>query len=298
MNGPLCGAPLKSGKMDSTLRIQAPAKLNLTLEVLGERPDGYHEIRSVLQAVSLYDALYFENGKDFKIECDIPEWSAEKSLVGRAVDLLKGSEGGKRGATIKIEKHIPLVSGLGGDSSDAAAVLRGLNRLWGLDLSKDELIELAAKLGSDVAFFLNGATALAEGRGEKMTPLTAAMELWVVLVVPDVPREENKTAWMYARLRSAHYTDGSTTAQAVDVIHRTGGFSPLLLFNTFENIAFEGTQLRKTHVEHLLKLGAEDVHLAGSGPTLFVMFVDRVRAADFHLRCRDQGMEAYLVKTL
>jgi 4-diphosphocytidyl-2C-methyl-D-erythritol kinase len=124
------------------------------------------------------------------------------------------------------------------------------------------------------------------------------MELWVVLVIPDVPREEGKTARMYNGLRPAHYTDGSVTAQAVDVIHRTGGFSPMLLFNTFENIAFEGAKLNKTHVEQLLNLGAEDVHLAGAGPTLFVMFTERVPAADFYYSCRHQGLEVYLAKTL
>ncbi len=279
------------------LTVKAPAKLNLTLEVLGKRPDGFHEIRSVIQSIDLCDTLHFENGEQVSVKCDMEGWSAEASLVSKAVGLMRSVFGGSRGALITIEKRIPLMSGLGGDSSDAAAVLHGLNELWGLGLSQEKLLEMAAQLGSDVFFFLHGGTALAEGRGEKITPLPSPAKLWVVLVIPDVPVKEGKTARMYAGLEAGHYTDGAITKKMASTILKGDVFAPSMLFNTFENIAFKDDALR-TYKEHLIKLGAQHVHLAGSGPTLFSLFEDEHAAKELLSSCKGQGMEAYLAPTL
>ena len=280
------------------LRVLAPAKLNLTLEVLGKRDDGFHEIRSVIQAINLSDGLYFEPGKDMTFKCDMSDWAAEKSLVSRAVALLREATGVNKGATIEVSKVIPLLSGLGGDSSDAAAVLRGLDKLWGLNLSREKLLELAARLGSDVGFFLHGGTALVEGRGEIVTPLPPLSHWWIVLVVPDLPRQPGKTARLYARLEAAHFTDGRITARMAEELKAGGELGASLLFNTFENLAF--TRLSKIEVyrQHILKLGADNVHLAGSGPSLFTLVKDKTQAEELHIRCRQQGMESYLAETV
>jgi 4-diphosphocytidyl-2-C-methyl-D-erythritol kinase len=290
------------------LMVRAPAKLNLTLEVLGKRPDGFrqkgaqpegfHEIRSVLQSIDLCDTLHFKAGKGISFQCDVPEWSAEKSLVSRAARLLQEAAGCSKGAAIKVEKRLPLMSGLGGDSSDAAAVLRGLSKLWGLDLPLEKLTEMAVQLGSDVSFFLHGGTALAVGRGEIVTPLPPLPKMWAVLVVPDIPVEPGKTARMYASLKAGHYTDGSITEKLVTALKEGKTFKPSLLFNAFENIAFEDFNMRRVYVEHLIKLGAPHVHLAGSGPALFTMFSDKTAAEDLYNRCKDQGMKTYLASTL
>jgi 4-diphosphocytidyl-2-C-methyl-D-erythritol kinase len=279
------------------ITIEAPAKLNLTLEVLGKRPDGFHEIRSVLQAIDLGDTLRFEIGQEITFECDMEGWSVGESLVSKAANLLKETAGQSQGATIKVEKRIPLMSGLGGDSSAAAAVLLGLNELWGIGLSPEKLLGLAAQLGSDVPFFLYGGTALVEGRGEKVTPLPPLPKMWLVLVLPEVPVAASKTGRMYARLGPAHYTDGSITEKLVETLHKGEEVSGLLLFNTFENIAFEDSTLR-TYKEHIMKLGAPHVHLAGSGPALFTIFKNKAGAEDLYHRCRKQGMKVYLVPTL
>ena len=113
--------------------IEAPAKINLTLEVLGKRPDGYHEIRSVIQTLAFCDTLQISPAKDISFKSNLPDWSPEQSLVVKAVKLLKEATGCTKGAKIEITKRIPLMSGLGGDSSDAAAILRGLNQLWELE---------------------------------------------------------------------------------------------------------------------------------------------------------------------
>ncbi len=220
------------------LTVQAPAKLNLTLEVLGKRPDGYHEIRSVLQTISLCDTLRFELSETIIFKSETPGWTPEKSLVARAVSLLRETTHTTKGAIIEVAKRIPLVSGLGGDSSDAAATLRGLNKLWRLNLSEEKLLELAARLGSDVPFFLYGGTALAAGRGEVLTPLPPFPHHWVVLVVPDVPQIPDKTRQLYASLQPGHYTEGRITTKLVETLKQGKGFSTALLFNAFENVAF------------------------------------------------------------
>lgn len=277
------------------LTVLAPAKLNLTLEVLGERPDDFHEIRSVLQTIDLCDSLHFQASQDISIRSDSPGWSAEESLVSKAASRLRETTGCSRGARIEIEKRIPLLSGLGGDSSGAAAALRGLNKLWELGLSMDQLLELAAQLGSDVAFFIWGGTALAEGRGEIITPLPPLPRMWVVLVVPDVPRLPGKTGRMYAGLKPGHYTDGHITRRLAEVLMARRDFKSSMLFNTFENVAFDDFNIRRVYVEHLIKLGAPHVHLAGSGPALFTMLADKEKAEDLYTHCQNQMMKVYLV---
>ncbi|MFA5309596.1 MAG: 4-(cytidine 5'-diphospho)-2-C-methyl-D-erythritol kinase [Dehalococcoidales bacterium] len=280
------------------LTVKAPAKINLTLEVLRKRPDGFHEIRSVLQAIDLSDTLYIEAGQGITWRGGSPGWSAEKSLVSKAAGRLRETTGCAQGAAIKIDKRIPLMSGLGGDSSDAAALLRGLNEFWGLKLPEDKLAEIAAGLGSDVVFFLKGGTALAAGRGEKITPLPPLNRMWVVLVAPDAPVAVGKTGRMYANLKPAGFTDGADTRKLADDLSRGKPFKPAMLFNVFESVAFEDYNVRRLYIDPMKKMGALHVHLAGSGPALFTMLPDQARAGDIYNRCIKQGMQAYLARTL
>jgi len=280
------------------LTVLAPAKLNLTLEVLAKRPDGFHEIRSVIQTINLCDSLRFQLSQDIEFKCDEPDWIPEKSLISKAASLLQQATGCSKGATIEVSKRIPLVSGLGGDSSDAAATLRGLNKLWGLGLSQGELLELAAQLGSDVAFFLYGGTALVEGRGEVVTPLPPLPHVWVILVVPPVPRLPGKTGQLYASLKATHYTDGQITKRLVEELKAGREFEPSLLFNTFENVAFTRFSELSVYREHIIKVGTADFHLAGSGPTLFTLVKDKTQAEELCIRLQLQGLESYLTETL
>jgi len=280
------------------LTVLAPAKLNLTLEVLAKRRDGFHEIRSVIQTINLCDSLHFQLSQNIEFKSSMPDLIPEDSLVSKATSLLRQATGCSSGAIIEITKHIPLVSGLGGDSSDAAATLRGLNKLWGLGLSRKELLELAVQLGSDVAFFLYGGTALVESRGEVVTPLSPLPHRWIVLVVPDVPRLPGKTAQLYASLEATHYTDGQITKRLVEALKAGREFTPSLLFNTFENVVFTRFAEMNVYREHIMKIGAADVHLAGSGPTLFTLVKDKAKAEELYIRLQQQGLESYLVETL
>ncbi len=277
------------------LTIMAPAKLNLTLEVLSRRPDGYHEIRSVIQTISLCDRLTFRTSPSVDIRPDSPQWSAEKSLVSRAVNLMRETTGVTRGIAIEIENRIPLLSGLGGASSAAAATLRGLNEVWELSLPQERLLEFAAQLGSDVPFFLYGGTAMMAGRGEVVTPLPPLPHHWVVLVMPDVPRLPGKTARLYASLNTGHFTDGQITERMANELKE--GKEPSTLFNTFENVAFASGSELKVYRDHIKKLGAPHVHLAGSGPALFTLFKEKTKAEELYTRCQQQKMETYLVET-
>ena len=280
------------------LTLLAPAKLNLTLEVLAKRRDGFHEIRSVIQTINLCDNLRFQLSRNIEFKSSLPDWVPEESLVSKAASLLREATGCSRGALIEVNKRIPLVSGLGGDSSDAAATLRGLNKLWGWGLSRAELLELAAQLGSDVAFFLYGGTALIEGRGERVTPLPPLPHMWVILVVPSVPRMPGKTKKLYASLKPGHYTDGQVTKRLAEALREGREFTPSLLFNTFENIVFTRRSKLSVYRGHIEKIGATDVHLAGSGPTLFTLVKDRTRAEDLYIRLKQQELETYLTETL
>ena len=280
------------------ITITAPAKINLTLEVLRKRPDGFHEIRSVLQTIDLHDTLYFKQGDQLTWECDARAWSAAQSLVSKAAALLQEAAGVKKGALIKIEKRIPLMSGLGGDSSDAAAVLKGLNELWNLEISVEKLNKIAARLGSDVIFFLKGGTALAAGRGELITQLPPVGKVWMVLVMPDIPVEMGKTGRMYSSLKPAYFTDGSITQKLVDTLKSRKPFLPAMIYNVFENIAFQDFTLKHLCLDPMTKSGALHVHLAGSGPVLFTIVPDKARAEELCGKYKSLGMKASVATTI
>lgn len=280
------------------LTVLAPAKVNLTLEVVARRWDGFHEIRSVVQTINLCDRLHFQPGDRVEFRCDNPSWVSEQSLVTRAADLLCEATGCSKGAIVTLKKRIPLISGLSGDSSDAAATLRGLNRLWGMGLSLGELLGLAEELGSDAPFFLYGGTALLEGRGEVVTPLPPFSQRWLVLMLPPVPRMPGKTGRLYGRIRAEHYTDGEATERLVSQLSRDGEVVPAMLFNVFDKVArgcFEGLG---TYWEQFLKSGAWEVHLAGSGPVLFTLTGDKAQAEKVYQDLKKQKLEAYLTHTL
>lgn len=279
------------------LQIEAPAKINLTLEVLGKRPDGYHEIRSVIQTINFSDSFQIKAGHTIKFSSNMPDWSPEQSLVSKAAYLLQRVTGCNKGAEIEIKKRIPLMSGLGGDSSDAAAILSGLNQWWELGILHTKLLELAGQLGSDVPFFLSGGTALMEGRGEIITPLPAIPHQWVVLVIPNVTRLPGKTRRAYNMLKPAHQTDGEITKEFIAKLKAGKKITFSQFFNTFENIVFlPGAELTE-YKNHILKIGAPNIHLAGTGPALYTLLEEKPQAEDLLTRLTNQGMEAYLTET-
>lgn len=280
-----------------TLSLNAFAKVNLTLEVLGQRPDGYHEIKSVIQTVGLCDCLRLEPSTNIEYVCHKPDWRLEESLLPSAVSLLLERTGTTRGAILKIAKRVPLVSGLGGESSLAAVALRGLSKLWGLNLSISDLESLAARLGSDTPFFIRGGTALAQGRGEVVTPISPLPERWLVLLIPNVPTVPHKTARLYACLKESHYTKGQITDRLVSHLNQGGGIDSSMLYNVFDGIAPEVFPGLGEYWQRFIAAGAPDVHLAGTGPTQFTLFDSKMEAETVYRRLNEQGLKANLITT-
>ena len=275
------------------LRLKAPAKVNLTLEVLGLRPDGYHEIRSIILAIGLYDTLTLEPAPGLEVE---PEMIAgEENIVIRAARLLKQATGTPLGARLRLKKSTPARMGLGGHSSDAAATLMGLNQLWGLGLSREGLLPLAQVLGSDVPFFLYRGTGLVEGRGESVTPLPSPALKRVVLLCPSLPTPPEKTRRLYQALTPEAFTQGQHTFRARQALLEGDKLEP---FNAFEMVAFSFFPGLEDYRQRFLASGAARVHLAGSGPALFTLTHDKALARRIYDSLKGEGMEAYLVSAL
>ena len=277
------------------LTLQAHAKVNLILEVLSSREDGYHEIVSILQTISLYDRVVLEPSSSLSLECNLPQLESPENLALKAAELLRKESGTSQGAVIRLEKSIPVDAGLGGGSSDGAAVLRGLNELWGLGLSTEELLPLAAQLGSDVPFFLHQGTALVQGRGERVRPLPTANVQWLVLLKPPIDISQ-KTATLYSMLSPANFTRGLLTHKLAGRIRGGGDVPPQFLFNVFDEVASQAFPGLKEYWETFESLGAREIHLAGSGPCLFALAPHREVGTAIQLLLQHRyGWESHLV---
>ena len=276
----------------------APAKVNLVLEVLAKRDDGYHEIRSLVQTISLYDVLSFELADKNSFECTEPSLQTSDNLVVQAAELLRKVGGYDKGAKINLEKRIPWGAGLGGGSSDAATTLLALNGLWELKLTTLDLVELAARLGSDVPFFIYGGMALIEGRGERVTPLATSIQSWFVLLLPPVSRIPGKTQQLYSRLDASYFTGGHFAGKASKAWLQGGRLSPSLLFNVFDKVAFDAFPGLEDYWRRFEEKGGKNIHLVGSGLALFAPVDSEDKAGEVCQRLCQQGLEAYSVSTV
>lgn len=282
--------------------VRAYAKINLTLDVLGKRSDGYHELATVMQTIDLYDTLCLIRTEDRRIEviCDTPELSSGDNLAACAAERFLQRRDAlqpihlSEGLTIELSKRIPIAAGLGGGSSDAAAVLLALHQWWKIPVSQAEMVALAASLGSDVPFFLTGGLALCEGRGDVVTQLPPSeMDFmrWLVLLKPPIGLS---TATVFRHLSASDYTDGSYS-RAFSAAVRAGA-SPHMghLHNSLERTVLERYPEVARAKADMLHAGAQLVQLSGSGPTLFAPFPDLKAALDVQHRLQAQGYDVYL----
>ncbi len=280
------------------MTLTAPAKINLVLEVLGKREDGYHEIRSVMQTISLCDTLDFTLHREIVMECNEPSLHTADNLVMRAAEMLRAKAGYREGARIALTKRIPLSSGLGGGSSDAAATLIALNRLWRLGLSADELATMAAELGSDIPFFIYGGLALVKGRGEKVIPLPAPSPMWYVLLFPALPPLPSKTRQLYGELTSSCFSNAEHTGKLMEHWSTCGRINTVHMYNIFDFVAAGAYPGLEDYIEQMKQSGAERVHLAGSGPTLVTPVPGCDDAKAFEKTLAARGITACAVHTL
>jgi 4-diphosphocytidyl-2-C-methyl-D-erythritol kinase len=251
------------------LLVKAPAKINLSLDVLHKRPDGYHEVKMVMTTIDLADRIELIPRADDAIQIIsqnrfVPD--DHRNLAYQAAKLLKETFSIKQGVAISITKHIPVAAGLAGGSSDAAATLRGLNKLWNLGLTLDELAELGAQIGSDVSFCVYGGTAIATGRGEKITPIPSPPPCWVVLAKPSIGVS---TAEVYRNLKVKEVVHPDVDAM-VEAIGRQDYFAICqLVGNVLEEVTLK-MHPEVAHIkEQMRRFGADAVLMSGSGPTVF-----------------------------
>ena len=292
-----------------TLVGQAPAKINLGLRIVGRRRDGYHELRTVLQTISLADRLavsYQRRGSaQVTLRCNDQALENEDNLAYRAARDLLAANHWKGRVKIDLEKRIPCGSGLGGGSSDAAAVLLALERLLRPAPPPELLFDIAARLGSDVPFFLVGGTAVGVGRGEEVYPLPDGRRHWALLLVPPI---RISTADAYRRLRLPKLS--SLTAKSRQPIidgfyarvcaSERGGWQDLaaLLPNDFEDVIFQAFPDLQQWKSRLAKAGASAAMMCGSGAALCGLFSDRRSAIRARDSLRGLSGNSYVVRTL
>jgi 4-diphosphocytidyl-2-C-methyl-D-erythritol kinase len=252
------------------VRVWAPAKVNLFLEVLGRRPDGYHELATLMTAVSLYDTLELTGlpSGEVRLTCDHPSLpTGPENLVWRAVELVRQRTGRRDGVAVRLRKRIPLAAGLAGGSSDAAATLAGLNRLWHLGWGREQLANLGAQLGSDVAFFFSTPAAWCTGRGEVVEPLRLGRPLDFVLVCPPVGLS---TADVFRAVTVPEQPrDGAAVRRAAE----EGNVEALgrSLFNRLQPAAERLCPAVAELGERLAGLGPAGWLMSGSGSTVFAL---------------------------
>ncbi len=280
------------------LTLKAPAKINLVLEILGKREDGYHEIKSIVQTVSLFDVLSFERAKDIKLSCSAQELQSEDNLAYKAAVILKKMSGYAGGAKIYLEKQIPWAAGLGGGSSDAAATLAGLNRLWSLGMTREKLAEVAALIGSDVPFFIYGGACLAEGRGEKLIKLPDIETNWFVLIKPAMLVQPGKTGRLYKLIGPGQYTKGEYTDRMKQSLSAGDKLEHSYLYNVFDSVAAIAYPGLDRYRSILSDIGAGEIHLAGSGPVLFAAVRDSIIAGEIRDKLKAREIQSFLVSSL
>jgi 4-diphosphocytidyl-2-C-methyl-D-erythritol kinase len=276
---------------------KAQAKINLTLDVLYKRPDGYHEVEMVMQTVDLSDHLTFTPWEEDEIvlSCTVPYIPLDnRNLVYQAAKLVKETFGVKKGIRIHIDKRIPVAAGLAGGSSDAAATLRGLNRVWNLGQSLDDLAKLGAKIGSDVPFCIYGGTAIARGRGEVIEHLPKVAPTWVVLVKPPIAVS---TADVYGRLRVEEIEKHPDTQAMVEAL-QTGDVRVIAdhLGNVLEQVTYAMYPEVERLKSQLLKFGAVGALMSGSGPTVFALADKEQKATRIYNALRGFSREVYLCR--
>jgi 4-diphosphocytidyl-2-C-methyl-D-erythritol kinase len=259
-----------SGRQIEVVEVRAPAKVNLFLEIKSKRLDGYHEIATLMLAVSLFDTLRFkeESGGDIQLTCNWPKLSTQSdNLVHRAAVLLKGRTRCDKGARIHLTKRIPVAAGLAGGSSDAAATLVGLNRLWKLGLKKSRLVSLAKELGSDVAFFFSTPLAWCTGRGEQVKPLELDTPLWLVLVT--LPNGLS-TAQVY---RGVTVPEEALRGVEIRRVVRVGDAEEIgrYLHNRLEPVAEKLCPAVRTIRRRMEKLNPAGVRMSGSGTSVYAL---------------------------
>lgn len=285
------------------MKIRAPAKVNLSLRVVGKRKDGYHLLDTIMAPVNLYDEIRIARPKSFRagkehlrVTCDHPLVPSGKgNLAYQAASLLLTKKGILDPVHIHVRKKIPVGAGLGGGSSDAAATLQGLDRLFRLGCKRKEMLSLAASLGADVPFFIDPRPARARGIGERLRPCLFFPRLWMVILYPGFPLS---TRWVYQHLRFSKLTKTIENTRINFSLGDSEGLKCLLV-NDLERVAMRRYPRIAFLKERLIQEGAAGALMSGSGSSVFGIFPSGQSAKEaFHRLRKEEGVQAYLVRSL
>ena len=281
------------------MRLRALAKINLGLDVVGKRDDGYHEVRMIMQTIQMYDVLEIEKKKEpgIVLTTNIPYVPTdERNLVYKAAKMLMDEFKIKDGVNIYINKRIPIAGGMAGGSSDCATTLMGINQLFELGLSKEELMERGVKLGADVPYCVLGGTAIARGIGEVLTPLPAPADCHVIIAKPPV---SVSTAYVYGHIKPLEITkrpDIEAMAQSI----KDGDLKKMasLIYNVMEDVTVVEYPIISEIKQVMLDNGALNSIMSGSGPTVFGLFDDKEKAQQCVKTLEEKGLtqQLYLTK--
>jgi len=282
----------------NSIELKARAKINLSLDVLRKRTDGYHEVKMIMQTIELHDRVFLEAAQEgIDVACS-SRWvpSGSGNIAYKAADLLVNELKIKNGVKIRIDKRIPVAAGLGGGSSDAAAVLKGMNTLFTLGLKKSELMEFGRQIGADVPYCIEGGTMLAEGIGEVLTGLQTLSGINVVLVKP---RIGVSTAWVYKNLDlNAVLSRPDTDILIRAVENKRLDILAANMKNVLETVTVQRHSVISDIKERLLALGALGSVMSGSGPTVFGLFEDFNTAEAAYKAIRGNRWECFLTYTV
>jgi 4-diphosphocytidyl-2-C-methyl-D-erythritol kinase len=279
----------------NSITIKAPAKVNYLLDVIRRRPDGYHELRMVMQRVNLCDELTITltDTPGITVTCGkngVPDGPG--NIAWKAASILLELADGSQGVEISIVKNIPVAAGLGGGSSDAASVLTGMNELLQLGLSDQRLMKIGVKLGADVPFFIFKKTALAEGIGEALTVMPEMPTAWVLLVNPGV---HVSTAWVYKNLKLTNRGE----LDKLPTFYESVADICSIFANDLESVTIPAFPVIADIKNGMLRHGAQGAMMSGSGPTVFGLFQDKGIAEQARaVLTSDTGWFAALVETL
>lgn len=279
--------------------VKAPAKINLTLDVLHKRPDGYHEVEMIMTTIDLADRIHLELLPDKKITIDCSASFVpidERNLTYQAAKKLQERFQVEWGVSIYIDKQIPVAAGLAGGSTDAAATIKGLNQLWNLGLSLEEMVSVGTELGSDVAFCLYGGTALATGRGEIITPLSPLPPCWVILAKPPLGVS---TGNIYSKLNVNELEERPNTLAMKQALAE-GNFSQVAkyLCNVLETVTLKEHPQVLQIKQQMKKFGADGVLMSGSGPTVYGLTQKMSRVQRIYNGLRGFCQHVYVVRSL
>ena len=260
------------------MTLQAYAKINIGLYILGKRSDGYHDLETIIHEIDLFDEINLERHKTLEMNADsilVP--IDESNLCLKAASILQKERKIKEGVMIQLRKNIPIGAGLGGGSSDAAAVLRGLNDLWKLKLSNNQLRAIAGQIGSDVPFFIEGGNAYASGRGEILEHFSLDIPFWIAVVTPLI---HISTTWAYSHLKLQR--DGKETELRIKIAKQISNSKKLATFlqNDFEQSTIEIFPEIGTIKKKLKDMGAVSSLMSGSGSSVFGFFESEKKALD------------------